>query len=135
MEEIKTEKETAVVVVPEGNKEFFLFTKIKAYAKEKPKKTFIIMFSMVLFSVIISIGQWIYVQNVEVPKYEKMRKTNIFEKAGNSLSAPVQATENVMEIRQIMKELEYYKAKPHLTKQDSIRIKYLIDKYKLNVKK
>lgn len=135
MDAIKKETPTIEPITPVENKEFWLVTRIKTHAKEKPKKTFLIMFSMVAISVIISIGQLIYVRTVEVPKYEKMKMQNIFKDAGNSLSEPVRATENVMEIQEVMKELHYYKIKKTLTKQDSIRIKYLIDKYKLTSKK
>lgn len=118
----------------EEKKEFWLITKIKTYAKENPKRTFIIMFSLIVFSFLLSIGQLIYVRLVEVPKYEQMKTTKIFIDAGNSLTEPLKATENVLDIRATLKELEYYKNKKNLTKQDSIKIKYLIDKYK-NIKK
>jgi hypothetical protein len=121
--------------INEEKKEFWLFTMIKSYAKRKPKNTFIIMFSLVVLSFIISISQFIYVRNVEVPKYEQMRKKNIFKGVENDLTEPVKATKNVIELQNVIEELDYYKVKKNLTKQDSIRIKYLIDKYKINSKK
>lgn len=135
MDENSNTQKQAQETSAEDKNEFWLVTTIKTYAKEKPKQTFIVMFSLVVLSVIISVGHLIYVRQVEVPKYREMKKTNIFQGAGSSLTAPIEATENVLELREVIKELEYYKAKPELTKQDSIRIKYLIDKYKVKSKK
>jgi len=135
MEEANNNQPTPNESLAEEKREIWIVTKIKTYAKEKPKETFIIMFSLVVLSVIISVSHLIYVRQIEVPKYREMKKTNIFQGAGNSLSAPITATENVLDLRDAMKELEYYKSKPVLTKQDSTRIKYLIDKYNVKPKR
>ena len=135
MEEANNNQPTPNESLAEEKRELWIVTKIKTYAKEKPKETFIIMFSLVVLSVIISVSHLIYVRQIEVPKYREMKKTNIFQGAENSLSAPITATENVLDLRDAMKELEYYKSKPVLTKQDSTRIKYLIDKYNVKPKR
>lgn len=110
-------------------KEFWLFAYIKNYAKEKPKQTFTIMFSLVVLSVVFSLANYFYVQNVTKPEYEKMKQRNFLIDATNSISQPLDRANDIMDMREAMKELEAFKHKEQLTRQDSIRIKYLIDKY------
>lgn len=119
----------------EVKKESFLTTKIKNYMREKPKQAFLIMFSLVVLSLIITLIHLFYVHQVGVPKYREMKKRNIFESAENSFTAPVAATQNAMELKKVVEELQYYKQKDILTKRDSIRIKYLLAKYQINPKK
>lgn len=103
--------------------------KIKRFAKEKPKQAFRIMFGLIVLSFFITIGRLIYTQQVLVPQYKQMKSDGIFKEATTSLGAPIQATQKIMEIKDVLKELDYYKNKSVLTKADSLRIEYLIDKY------
>lgn len=116
-------------------KEFFLTIKIKNYVREKPKQAFLIMFSLVVLSVILTLLHLYYVHQVEVPKYRELKKHNIFEQAGNSLAAPITATQNALNIKEVVEELQYYRKKETLTRRDSIRIKYLLDKYQIKPRK
>lgn len=113
-----------------GKKEFFVFTYIKEYAQRKPRETFTIMLALVVLSVIFSISNYLYVERVSKPKYEELKKKNFLNGASNALTTSLWQTEQVLDIRGDMKELEFYKTKEHLTRQDSIRVRYLIDKYK-----
>lgn len=103
--------------------------RIKKFAKEKPKQAFRIMFGLIILSFFITIGRLIYTQQVLVPQYNQMKSDGIFKKATTSLGAPIEATQKIMEIKDVLKELDYYKNKSVLTKSDSLRIEYLIDKY------
>ncbi|WP_312081955.1 hypothetical protein [Epilithonimonas hominis] len=108
-----------------------LWKRVENFAESQPRKSFYIMFGLILFSVLFSIGNLIYIQKVSVPKYEKMKKENIFKDATNSLATPIRETEKIMDMREAMKELEYYRRKTALNGSDSIRIKYLLDKYQI----
>ena len=108
-----------------------LWKRVENFAESQPRKAFYIMFGLILFSVLFSIGNLIYIQKVSVPKYEKMKKENIFKDATNSLATPIRETEKIMDMREAMKELEYYSRKTVLNGSDSIRIKYLFDKYQI----
>lgn len=89
------------------------------------------MFGLIFFSVLFSIGNLIYVQKVSVPQYEKMKKQNILTDATASFGVGVRETEKIMDIRQALKELDYYRRKTVLSTSDSVRIKYLLDKYQI----
>lgn len=104
--------------------------KIKKFAKEKPKKAFYIMCGLVVLSFFITIGKLIYTQKVLVPQYEALQKESVFKDGKTTLGAPIEATQRIMEVKDVLKELDYYKKKSVLTKSDSLRIEYLIDKYK-----
>lgn len=117
------------------NKESFLTTKIKNYVLEKPKQAFIIMFLLVVLSVIATLIHLYYVHKVEVPKYREMKRHNIFDRAGSSFTAPIAAAQNALELKEVIEELQYYRMKEPLIKRDSIRIKYLLDKYQLKSRK
>lgn len=108
-----------------------LWKRVENFAESQPRKAFYIMFGLILFSVLFSIGNLIYIQKVSVPKYEKMKKENIFKDATNSLATPIRETEKILDMREAMKELEYYRRKTVLNGSDSIRIKYLLDKYQI----
>ena len=60
-----------------------------------------------------------------------MKKENIFKDATNSFETPIREAGNIMDMREAMKELDYYRRKTVLSSSDSIRIKYLLDKYHL----
>lgn len=108
-----------------------LWKRVENFAESQPRKAFYIMFGLILFSVLFSIGNLIYIQKVSVPKYEKMKKENIVKDATNSLATPIRETEKILDMREAMKELEYYRRKTVLNGSDSIRIKYLLDKYQI----
>jgi len=116
-------------------RESFITRRIKNYVRENPKKAFLIMFSLIVLSLIVTLLHLFYVHKVEVPKYREMKKHNILESAGNSLTAPITATQNAMELKDVVEELQYYRQKETLSKRDSIRIKYLIDKYQIKPRK
>lgn len=105
--------------------------RIENFAEKQPRKAFYIMFGLITFSVIFSIGNLIYIQKVSVPKYEKMKKENIFKDATHSFETPFREAGNIMDMREAMKELDYYRRKTVLSSSDSIRIKYLLEKYHL----
>lgn len=109
--------------------------KITAYVKEQPKKAYIIMVSATLFSLLFTIGNMIYTQKVVVPRYEELSKKNIFSGAANSIASPVNKAKEALEIKEVLSELEYFRNKENLTANDSLRIKYLIYKYKKNDEK
>lgn len=109
--------------------------KLEHFAAKQPKRTFYMMFGLILFSVLFSIGNLIYVQKVSVPEYEKMKKANILNEATSSFGATVQQTEKIIDIRDALKELEYYRRKTALSTSDSARIKYLLDKYHIKNKR
>jgi hypothetical protein len=118
------------------NKEkLLLWKRVEHFAEKQPKRTFYMMFGLILFSVLFSIGNLIYVQKVSVPEYEKMKKENILKDATSSLGATVKETEKIMDIREALKELEYYRRKTVLSTSDSARIKYLLDKYHIKNKR
>lgn len=108
-----------------------IWEKLERFAEKQPRKSFYIMFGLIFFSVLFSIGNLIYIQKVSVPKYEKMKKENIFKDATTSLGTPIRETEKILDMREAMKELEYYRRKTALNGSDSIRIKYLLDKYQI----
>lgn len=112
-----------------------LWKRVEYFAAHQPKKTFYIMFGLIFFSVVFSIGNLIYVQKVSLPEYELLKKDNIFNNASASLGAPIRETEKILDLRDALKELDYYRRKPALSSSDSIRIKYLLDKYKINKRK
>lgn len=109
--------------------------KLEHFAAKQPKRTFYMMFGLILFSVIFSIGNLIYVQKVSVPEYEKMKKENILKDGTSSLGETVKETEKIMDIREALKELEYYRRKKVLNTSDSARINYLLDKYHIKNKR
>lgn len=108
-----------------------IWEKLEHFAEKQPRKSFYIMFGLILFSVLFSIGSLIYIQKVSVPKYEKMKNENIFKDAIISLGTPIRETEKILDMREAMKELDYYRRKTILSASDSIRIKYLLDKYQI----
>jgi hypothetical protein len=109
--------------------------KLEHFAEKQPKRTFYMMYGLILFSVLFSIGNLIYVQKVSVPEYEKMKKDNILKDATSSFGATVKETEKIIDIREALKELEYYRRKTVLSTSDSARIKYLLDKYHIKNKR
>lgn len=120
------EKETTI-----KKEKYPIWEKLEHFAENQPRKSFYIMFGLILFSVLFSIGNLIYIQKVSVPKYEKMKNENIFKDAIISLGTPIRETEKILDMREAMKELEYYRTKTVLNGSDSIRIKYLLDKYQI----
>lgn len=108
-----------------------LWKRMENFAKKQPQKSFYIMFGLILCSILFSIGNLIYIQKVSVPKYEKMKKENIFKDATISLGTPIRETEKIIDMKEAIKELDYYRRKTVLTNSDSIRIKYLLDKYQI----
>jgi len=115
-----------------GEEKISLWNRVEFFAERQPKKAFYIMFGMIFLSVLISIGNLIYVQKVSVPEYEKLKKENVLKNATTSLGVPIRETENIMDMRDALKELEYYRGKASLSPSDSVRIKYLLDKYQIN---
>jgi hypothetical protein len=103
--------------------------KLEHFAEQQPRRTFYMMFCMILFSVLFSIGNLIYVQKVSVPEYKKMKEDNILEDVTSSFDSTVEQTGEIMDMREALKELEYYRRKTVLSTSDSARIKYLLDKY------
>lgn len=118
-----------------SNERISLWKRAEHFAEKYPQRTFYIMFGLIFFSVLFSIGNLIYVQKVSVPQYEKMRKQNILTDATASFGATVRETEKIMDIRQALKELDYYRRKTVLSASDSVRIKYLLDKYQIKNKR
>lgn len=108
---------------------FSIKTKIKNYVLREPRKVYFIMIGICLFSIIYNLGSYFYTESVVKPEYEEMMKSSLIKGAKSNLSMPVKAIENVSDMKQDLKELDYYKNKDVLTKKDSLRIKYLIDKY------
>lgn len=108
-----------------------LWKRIEDFAVRQPKKTFYIMFGIIFCSLVFSIGNLIYIEKVAVPEYESLKKENIFKDASNSLGTPIRETEKILDIREVLKELDYYRSKKVLTASDSLRIKYLLDKYQI----
>jgi len=131
MEKITSPELSSPEAQSDIKKESFLSIKIKNYVREKPKQAVLIMFSLIVLSVILSLIHLFYIHEVEVPKYREMKKHNIFENAESSLTAPIAATQNALDIKAVVDELQYYRKKETLTKRDSIRIKYLLDKYQI----
>lgn len=108
---------------------------IKSFVKEKPKKAYFIMVGITFISLLFTIGHIVYTKTVVVPEYNAMKNSNIFKGATNSLLEPVVATQKALDIKEVLTELEYYRSKRVLTATDSLRVKYLIDKYRTNDKK
>lgn len=105
---------------------------LERFAERQPKKTFYLMFGLIFFSTLFSIGNLIYIQKVSIPEYETMKKQNVLTDVETSFSSSLKETEKIMDIREALKELEYYQKKKMLSPSDSSRIKYLLDKYKIN---
>lgn len=114
-------------------KDNFVIAFIKQYAKENPKTTFKIMIGLVLLSLCLTATNYIYNNYYYVPS-PRMSTSEIISSATNSISQPINATKKALDIKDVMEELEYFRSKTVLTKEDSIRIKYLIDKSK-NIEK
>lgn len=108
---------------------------IISFVKQKPKKAYFIMVGITFVSLLFTIGHIIYTKTVIVPEYNAMKNRNIFQGASNSLLEPVVATQQALDIKEALTELEYYRSKKVLTATDSLRVKYLIDKYSNNDKK
>lgn len=109
-----------------------LWRGLERFAERQPKKTFYLMFGLIFFSTLFSIGNLIYIQKVSIPEYETMKKQNVFTDATTSFGSSLKETEKIMDIREALKELEYYQKKKMLSPSDSSRIRYLLDKYKIN---
>lgn len=108
---------------------------IKSFVKEKPKKAYFIMVGITFLSLLFTIGHIVYTKIVVIPEYNAMKNKNIFKGASNSILEPVVATQQVLNKKEILNELDYYQSKKVLTAADSLRVKYLIDKYRNNDKK
>lgn len=111
--------------------------KINSFVKQNPKKTFKILFGLAFFSFLISLTGYFYTKNVVKPKSEQeFYKTNkeIISSGSTSTNSAIGTVKNAFEMKKHLDELEFYKNKKELTKEDSLRIEYLIDKYKLNEK-
>lgn len=108
---------------------------IKKFVAEKPKKAYFIMLGITFVSLVFTIGHIVYTKTVIVPEYNAMKNRNIFQGASNTILEPVIATQQALDIKEVMSELDYYKSKKVLTATDSLRVKYLIDKYRHNDKK
>ncbi len=121
-------------IVPKKNETSPFLKKIERFAEKHPQKAFYIMFGLIFFSVLFSIGNLIYIEKVSVPNYEKIKNENIFKDATTSLGTPIRQTEKILDMREALKELEYYRRKTTLTSSDSMRIKFLLDKYHINNK-
>lgn len=117
-----------------SNEKITLWKRAEHFAEKQPKKTFYIMFGLIFFSVLFTIGNLIYVHKVSVPEYEKMKRQNILTDATNSFGKTVKEAENILDMREALKELEYYRRKKVLSASDSIRIRYLLDKYQIKNK-
>lgn len=109
-----------------------LWRGLERFAERQPKKTFYLMFGLIFFSTVFSVGNLIYIQKVSIPEYEKMKKQNVLTDASTSFSSSIKETQKIMDIREALKELEYYQKKKILNPSDSSRIKYLLEKYKIN---
>ncbi|MDC8105021.1 hypothetical protein MTQ00_10760 [Chryseobacterium sp. B21-037] len=109
-----------------------LWRGLERFAERQPKKTFYLMFGLIFFSTVFSVGNLIYIQKVSIPEYEKMKKQNVLTDASTSFSSSLKETQKIMDIREALKELEYYQKKKILNPSDSSRIKYLLEKYKIN---
>ncbi|MBT2621302.1 hypothetical protein [Chryseobacterium sp. ISL-6] len=114
-----------------NSEKILLWKRAEHFAEKYPQKAFYIMFGLIFFSVLFTIGNLVYVQKVSVPEYEKMKKQNILKDATTSFGATVRETEKIMDLRQALKELDYYRRKTVLSTSDSVRIKYLLDKYQI----
>lgn len=130
MENIDKEKSEKEIGLKEN-----LAIKIKNFATKKPKQTYYIIVGLTIFSLLLTMINIVHTKNVVIPQYEKMNKAKIFETQEGYSPNPIQMTGEALEISELLKELEYYKSKPTLTQNDSLRVKYLIDKYKKNAKK
>ncbi|OCA69121.1 hypothetical protein BBI01_18100 [Chryseobacterium artocarpi] len=108
-----------------------LWRGLERFAERQPKKTFYLMFGLIFFSTIFSIGNLIYIHKVSIPEYETLKGQNVLTDAATSFSSSLKETEKIMDIREAIKELEYYQKKKMLSPSDSSRIKYLLDKYKI----
>lgn len=109
-----------------------LWRVLERFAERQPKKALYLMLGLIFFSTIFSIGNLIYIQKVSIPEYETLKKQNVLTDAATSFSSSLKETEKIMDIREVLKELEYYQKKKMLSPSDSSRIKYLLDKYKIN---
>lgn len=130
-EDSPTANEEAKQKPEETKKDFWVVAKIKAYAKANPKRTFFIMMGLLALSIVASIGQYVYIKKVVSPR---VKERSTFDFVGDFEETYTQPVEqgmgmNYFELKEIMKELDYYKNKEVLTEEDSVRIKYLIDKY------
>lgn len=128
------EKDSKAGESEKQKKDFWFVAKIKAFAKADPKRAFYIMMGLLIISIVGSIAQYIYIDQVVTPRFKERSEVNLvgdFEETYQQGDEEVKQ-ESFFELQQVMRELEYYKQKEVLTKDDSIRIKYLIDKYNPN---
>ncbi|KUJ56407.1 hypothetical protein [Chryseobacterium aquaticum] len=109
-----------------------LWKSVEQFAERQPKKTFYLMFGLIFLSTLFSIGNLIYIQKVSIPEYETMKKQNVLKDAATSFNSSFTETEKILDIREALKELDYYRKKKILSSSDSSRIKYLLDKYNIN---
>jgi|GEM_PF-6269958 len=100
---------------------------VRKFVGERPKRVLGIMAVLAALSLCLTVFQYLRIGR---SAGERPNADNIMKGAKNSLSQPFDAAKNAMELKRIMEELKYYEQKADLTKEDSARIWYLINKSK-----
>jgi len=105
----------------------FIAAHVGKFAGKRPKRVLGIMAALASLSLCLTVFQYLRIGR---SARERPNADNIMKGAKNSLIQPFDAAKNVMEMKGIMEELKYYEQKADLTKEDSTRIWYLINKSK-----